>query len=63
MTRQEYNDCLKRYHKAMDWFETKPDEKQVDKFYGNFLELLEKLRVGALELKPNEKEMLGGFKA
>ena len=44
----------------MDWFETKPDEKQVDKFYGNFLELLEKLRV-ALELKPNEKEMLGGF--
>ena len=42
----------------MDWFETKPDEKQVDKFYGNFLELLEKLRVGALEGSRNEQRSI-----
>ena len=48
--------------KAMDWFDTKnPMKKKLTtKFYGNFTPTLEKLR-GCLELKPNEKEILGGI--
>lgn len=61
MTKQEYNENLKRYDKAMEWFDSKPDEIQVDKFINNFLEILEKLRTGALELKSNEIEIIGGF--
>ena len=62
MTKQEYNKYLERYHKAMEWYHSKPPAGQQEKFLGNFEQILEKLRVGALELKPNEKEMLGGFK-
>lgn len=62
MTKQEYNENLKRYHKAMDWYHNTKDAKQQEKFLPSFEKILEKLRVGALELTPNEKEILGGFK-
>lgn len=61
MTKQEYNENLLRYYKAMKWFESKPEEDKVDKFYNDFLEVLEKLRVGTLELKPTPEEMTRGF--
>jgi hypothetical protein len=46
----------------MEWYHSKPPVDQQEKFLGNFEQILEKLRVGALELKPNEQEVLGGFK-
>ena len=62
MTKEEYNKHLKRYYKAMKWFESKPAEEQVNKFYGNFLELLSTLNKGIEELRPNEAEIMQGFK-
>jgi len=62
MTKQEYNNHLERFHKAMEWYHSKPPVDQQEKYIENFEQILEKLRVGALELKPNEQEVLGGFK-
>ena len=59
MTKHEYNLQLKRYHKAMEWYHSKPPIEQQEKFIGNFEQILESLRVGCLELKP--ENVLGGF--
>lgn len=61
MTKQEYNQQLQRYHKAMEWYHSNPPQEQQEKFIGNFEQILESLRVGCLELKPQGKEILEGF--
>lgn len=61
MTKQEYNDSLKRYYKAMAWFESKPSEEQIEKFWVHFELLLEDLRTGCLELNAKGDEVMGGF--
>ena len=61
MTKQDYNDNLQRYHKAMDWYNSNPPKAKQEEFYGNFLNLLETLRQGYNQLKPKGKEVLGGF--
>ena len=61
MTKAEYNKHLQRYHKAMNWYHSSPPSAEQEKFIGSFEWILESLRKGALELKPNDKEILGGF--
>lgn len=61
MTRQEYNENLKRYYKAMEWYHSKPSDEQQEKFLPNFEKLLNNLEQGAAELSPNEHEILHGF--
>lgn len=60
MTKAEYNNCLQRYHKAIEWYHSNPPTDQQEKFLGNFEQILESLRIGCLELKPID--VLGGFK-
>lgn len=62
MTKEEYNETLSRFHKAMTWYDTNPNTAQQEKFYDNFVELLEKLTEGFNELKPMGEEVLGGFR-
>lgn len=62
MTKSEYNNHLQRYHKAVEWYHSKPPKEQQERFIQVFENILESLRVGVLELKPNEAEILGGFK-
>lgn len=62
MTKQEYNATLKRYYKAMDWFDKEKDSARQEKFLPNFEELLDQLEQGCEELNPNNQEILGGFK-
>jgi hypothetical protein len=59
MTKQEYNKQLQRFHKAMEWYHSKPPQDQQEKFLKNFEQILEDLRIGCLELKP--QDVLGGF--
>lgn len=61
MTKQEYNKHLERFHKAMEWYRSKPPVDQQEKYIENFEQILESLRLGCLELNPNDKEILGGF--
>lgn len=61
MTKEEYNQNLERYHKAMEYYDSNPPRKDQEQFYGNFLNLLETLRQGCNELKPKGKEILEGF--
>jgi hypothetical protein len=61
MTKQEYNNHLERFHKAMEWYHSKPPVDQQEKYIKNFEQILESLRLGCLELNPNDKEILGGF--
>ena len=44
MTKQEYNKQLERYHKAMEWYHSKPPTEQQEKFLGNFEQILEKIK-------------------
>jgi len=59
MTKQEYNEQLKRFHKAMEWYHSRPPIDQQEKFIGKFEQILESLRAGCLELNP--QNVLGGF--
>jgi len=61
MTKAEYNTNLKRFKKAMDWYNTKPPTDQQEKYLPAFEELLETLRFGVIHLQANEKEIWNGF--
>ncbi|MDU5081231.1 hypothetical protein [uncultured Tissierella sp.] len=62
MTKEEYNELLKRFHKAEEWYNSNPPMEQQEKYLGDYVELLKRLNIGVIELKPNESEILGGFK-
>ena len=61
MSKQEYNETLKRFKKAMEWYHSKQNEELQEKYMSNFEQLLEKLRTGCLELQANDNEIYGGF--
>lgn len=61
MTGQEYNENLKRYHKAMDWYNAAPPAEQQEKHLSNFEKLLNKLEQGVSELKPSDHEKMNGL--
>lgn len=61
MTKQEYNEALKRFHKGMKWYDNSPSIEQQEKFYGNFTKVLAQLTEGYKELNPKGKEILEGF--
>ncbi len=60
--KKEYNELLKRFHKAEEWYNSNPPIEQQEKYLGNYQELLRQLDTMVMELKPNESEILGGFK-
>ena len=60
MTKQYNYKVTKIFHKAMEWYHSKPPLDQQEKFLKNFEQILEDLRVGCLELSP--QDVLGGFK-
>lgn len=62
MNKWEYNQALKRYNKAIDWFGKEKDSARQEKFLPNFEALLNQLEQGCAELYPTDEEILGGFK-
>jgi|GEM_PF-2278300 len=61
MTKEEYNENLKRYHKAMNWYHETRDIRMQEKYLPNFEAILNSLEQGCAELNPSEYEILHGF--
>ncbi len=62
MTKEEYNELLARFNRAERWYNSNPPKAEQEKFLGNYMEIINQLNKGVLELKPNADEILGGFK-
>lgn len=61
MTKEEYNETLKTFHKAMNWYNSNPSVARQEQFYDKFVAILEQLTIGFNELNPKGKEILEGF--